>query len=160
MRVGIDETMLHVAVVVARRGTCKRRQVGCVLTNQRNHILSTGYNGVAAGVEHCVDYPCPGAQAPSGEGLDLCQAIHAEQNALLQCPDVYQIHTAWCTTAPCIHCVKLLLNTSCQRIIFLHSYPHAKNSEELWGERTWRHSYRLAKKFAELYAWPLPPTED
>jgi dCMP deaminase len=113
-------------------------------------VLSTGYNGVAAGLPHCNErdpiptinrklgrnvpefpHACPGACSPSGTNLDGCEAIHAEQNALLQIRDVYQLHTCYCTTSPCITCVKLLLNTSCQRIVFDEEYPqpHAK---EMW----------------------------
>jgi hypothetical protein len=39
---------------------------------------------------------------PSGTGLDVCEAIHAEQNALLQCKDVEQIDTAYVTAMPCM----------------------------------------------------------
>jgi dCMP deaminase len=130
----------------ARRSTCLRRQVGCVLLNERGHVLATGYNGVAAGLPHCneVTYAsgiphepleygnsCLGAKAPSGQQLDGCQAIHAEQNALLQCKDVYEIHTAYVSASPCMTCVKLLLNTSCQCVVFKEEYPHAE-AHKLW----------------------------
>jgi len=144
MRPDIDIWGLMLASVVARRGTCVRRKVGCVLMDARGHILSTGYNGRAAGLPHCLDTggahdrACVGARHPSGTGLDLCEAIHAEQNALLQCRDVNQISTCYVTTAPCITCVKLLLNTSCRTIIFTDQYPH-KASQVLWVEsgREW-----------------------
>lgn len=131
MRPTSDQYFLEMAKLVSTRSTCARRNVGCVLVNGRNHIIATGYNGVASGLPHCTDVPCPGADCMSGRDLDLCEAIHAEQNALLQCHDVHQIYTAYCTTAPCITCVKLLLNTSCSRIVFLENYPH-KRSKELW----------------------------
>lgn len=131
MRPDHDSYFLSLALLVSSRGTCARRKVGCVLVDERKHIIATGYNGVASGLEHCIDTPCAGASAPSGTGLDLCEAIHAEQNALLQCKDVYSIHTAYCTDSPCISCVKLLMNTSCQRIVFIREYPHAR-SKELW----------------------------
>jgi len=76
-----DEYFLKMAELVSTRATCARRKVGCVLVNSRKHILATGYNGVASGMPHCIDEPCPGANYPSGEGLDKCEAIHAEQNA-------------------------------------------------------------------------------
>lgn len=123
---------MDIALVTRRRATCARRQVGCVLLNERGHILATGYNGVAAGQPHCTDQNCPGAGLPSGQGLESCQAIHAEQNALLQCPDVYKIHTAIVTTAPCVTCTKLLLNTSCQRIVYFEDYPQAEAAKKLW----------------------------
>lgn len=132
---------MALAVVTAQRATCLRRAVGCVLLNSRGHVLATGYNGVAAGLPHCnmhdefepTGYPhaCPGAHAPSGTGLDGCHAVHAEQNALLQCRDVYSIDTAYVTASPCMTCTKLLLNTSCQHIVFAEEYPHS-DAKALW----------------------------
>lgn len=148
---------MAMAFVTAQRSTCLRRQVGCVLLNVRGHVLATGYNGVAAGQNHCnepthlEDHPtknvrvlsygnaCPGAQAASGTQLDGCYAIHAEQNAMLQCRDVYDIETAYVTASPCVTCTKLLLNTGCQRIVFLEEYPHG-DAKTLWtnSRREWQ----------------------
>ncbi len=163
---------MEVAKVTAKRSTCLRRNVGCVLLNARGHVLATGYNGVAAGRPHCNEevedapkdrcgvrvsstewchqryghegghgqfpHACEGACSPSGTNLDGCEAIHAEQNALLQCKDVYAIDTCYCTTSCCVTCVKLLLNTSCRRIVFEEEYsqPHAKEMWEAAG-RVW-----------------------
>lgn len=126
-----DRWAMAVAVITASRSTCCRRNVGAVLLNARGHVLSTGYNGVAAGQVHCIDKPCIGANSPSGTNLDGCQAIHAEQNALLQCRDIYDIDTCFVTTSPCMTCTKLLLNTSCKRVVFIDEYPHAE-AKALW----------------------------
>ena len=134
-----NEWAMSIAILTATRSTCLRRRVGCILTNQYNHIIATGYNGVAAGMPHCNETrPCPGALAPSGTQLDLCEAIHAEQNALLQCHDVHTIRRCYTTTAPCITCTKLLLNTTCEEIIYLDAYPH-NASQDLWirAGRVW-----------------------
>ena len=163
MRLSRDEWALKLALLTAQRTTCCRRAVGCVLLNARGHVLSTGYNGVAAGLPHCNEitdavvnpalsrgdgtyrvaehwerpmikvhgHACEGATAPSGTNLDGCQAIHAEQNALLQCRDMYAIHTAYVTASPCMTCCKLLLNTSCQRIVYVEEYPHSA-AKDLW----------------------------
>lgn len=148
MRLSRDEWALKLALLTAQRTTCCRRAVGCVLLNARGHVLSTGYNGVAAGLPHCNDvdeknvvlhpHACSGATAPSGTNLDGCQAIHAEQNALLQCKDIYQIHTAYVTASPCMTCVKLLLNTSCEKIVYVEEYPHSE-AGKLWtgAGRAW-----------------------
>lgn len=132
MRPNHDTYFTRMAALVATRSTCLRRAVGAVLVNSRRHVLATGYNGVAAGRPHCnhhdmfdpVGYPhaCKGATAPSGQKLDKCEAIHAEQNALLQCRDVFDIDTCYVTVSPCIHCTKLLLNTSCRRIVTASIY--------------------------------------
>lgn len=144
MRPSKEEYFLSIAALVSSRSTCLRKSVGCVLVNERGHILATGYNGVAMGAPHCNEqklikheqpvYPnaCPAARSASGSNLDGCEAIHAEQNALLQCKDVWDIHTCYTTNSPCVTCVKLLLNTSCKRIIFIHAYAHDEVSRELW----------------------------
>ena len=132
-RISIDSFAMAVAHACAERSTCMRRHVGCVLLNDKRHIIATGYNGVAAGLPHCNEkHACAGANSPSGTNLDDCRAIHAEQNALLQCKNIYEIETCYTTTAPCITCTKLLLNTSCKRIVYLHDYPDAEKSAELW----------------------------
>jgi dCMP deaminase len=83
------------------------------------------------GFEMVHPFACTAAHAASGKDLDGCGAIHAEQNALLQCRDVYAIHSAFVTASPCITCTKLLLNTSCQRIHYLEEYPHPA-AKDLW----------------------------
>ena len=138
-RPGWEEYFLNIARVVSSRGSCVRRKVGFVLVNGRNQILSTGYNGKASGLVNCLEVPCAGADSPSGSNLDACEALHAEQNALLQCPDVSQIVKAYGTTAPCITCVKLFLNTGCREIVFLDDYPHSESSKRIWEKagRIW-----------------------
>lgn len=126
-----DDYFLAMARLVSYRGTCARRNVGCVLVDKHKHVLATGYNGVASGEPHCIDLPCSGAQLPSGTGLDKCEAIHAEQNAILQCRNVADIDTAYITVSCCITCTKLLMNTGCKRIVFIQPYTD-ESPKKLW----------------------------
>ena len=147
-----DEYFLAMAALVSLRATCRRRRVGCVLVDRHKHVLATGYNGVARGVAHCIDTACAGAGLPSGKGLELCEAIHAEQNALLQCRDTKEIEVAYVTASPCVTCVKLFMNTGCKRIVFLEEYPHSA-AKELWkGE--WTHHGTIEHVYAELKLAP------
>lgn len=148
MRPSFEETAMETARAWAKRSTCLRRAVGCVLLDARGRVLATGYNGVAAGLPHCNEetgtfddgcsirlipqyaHACPGARAPSGTQLDACGAIHAEQNALIACTRPDDIAVAVATTAPCVHCAKMLLNTGCRRIVFAEDYPNS--GRELW----------------------------
>lgn len=196
MRPTRDEIGIAIARIVALRGTCLRRQVGCVLANARGHVLATGYNGRAAGLPHCDEadfgacpscgalfdaeskksnvcrsclhahrgrdaaYPhaCAGVldargrrrRPRSGTALDACEAIHAEQNALLQCRDVFSIETCYVTVSPCVTCVKLLMNTACRRIVFAAPYAHDDASRTLWGPREWIHVAMQEQKHAAL----------
>ncbi len=138
MRVSKDQVFSDMALLMSTRGTCPRRQVGAILVNKRGHVIATGYNGNAAGLPHCIEVPCVGADLPSGTGLSKCEAVHAEANALLQCKDVYEIHTAYVTASPCVDCTKLLLNTGCERVVFIERYPHFE-AEVMWTEagRIW-----------------------
>jgi dCMP deaminase len=104
--------------------------VGCVLVDSRGRVLSTGYNGVAASLPHCTDVPCGGSSDPAGS--DTCQAVHAELNALLDCRDTTKIHTCYTSTMPCNNCMKTLLNTSCQRIVYLNDHESGQAVREQW----------------------------
>ena len=134
------EYFLEIASVVAKRSTCARRKVGCVLVDKYDQILATGYNGVAKGLPHCIDEPCPGAALPSGTGLNTCQALHSEANALIQCRAINDIVTCYTTVSPCNNCIRMLLNTPCQLIVFSELYPHM-DALDLWVSqgRHWIH---------------------
>jgi len=147
-----DEYFIKMARLVSLRGACVRRQVGCVLVNSLNHVVATGYNGRARGVDNCLDSPCKGSEMDSGLGLEQCEAIHAEANALLQCNDVEEIRVAYCTTAPCIHCVKLLMNTGCDRIVFQDPYPHMKTCENLWIASNFIRRWELFPEQMEVFS--------
>ena len=125
-RIDVDQYYLEIAYLIASRGTCRRRRVGCVLTDEKNRILATGYNGVERKVNHC-ESECPGLGKKSGEDLNLCRAIHAEQNALTQCSNTDAIHSCYTTVSPCDSCIKLLLSTGCQVIIYPEEYREGKD---------------------------------
>lgn len=122
-RISQDDYFMGVAHMVARRSTCVRRRVGCLVLNNSYHIVATGYNGVPRGLPHCIDHPCEGASYPSGSGLDKCQAVHAEANALLQTPSILHVAVIYCTSKPCIHCLKLIMNTTCTEVVYDQDYP-------------------------------------
>ena len=123
-RLDVDTYFLQMAELVARRSTCRRREVGCVLVDSENHVVSTGYNGVPTHFPHCLDTPCEGATAPSGVSLDKCLAVHAEQNALLQLRS-NDILTAYLTVSPCVTCAKMIANSRIRRIVASYEYAHS-----------------------------------
>lgn len=135
-RPSLDTVMLGVAMYLAHRATCAKLAVGCVLTDKHGRIIGSGYNGVPRGMVHCTDCACAGAAAPAGS--DLCISVHAEQNALLNCRDPEQIETCYNTHAPCLRCAKMLLNTSCTRIVY-HEDKLELPAKALWlaAGRTW-----------------------
>jgi dCMP deaminase len=143
-----DFYFLKMAKLVSERGTCARRKVGCVFVNKRNHVIATGYNGNPSGFVHCIDDPCEASKSLSGTDLDKCKAIHAEQNAILQCKDVYDIDRVYTTLEPCIHCIKLLLNTSANQIIYGEKYVHTE-ARKLWKKSQRGYTYINLKYLLE-----------
>lgn len=152
-RPDIDVYMMGMALMASTRATCSRRSVGCVIVNRLNHIVGTGYNGPPRQLPHCGIELCPGMRASSGTQLDGCMAIHAEQNALLQCGNTDGIRAIYATTQPCLTCTKLLLNTSCERIVYLDPYPHI-GATTLWigaGRTIEQIHYEDAIQLKELF---------
>lgn len=129
-RPSYDRWFLDIAEVVSRRSTCIRRKVGAVVVSHDNRILTTGYNGVPSGLPHCIDSPCGGHIHKSGEGLDACIALHAEQNAIARLREPHEATTLYCTTGPCIMCTKLIMATPITRIVA--GVPYALSGRELW----------------------------
>lgn len=84
-RIDKNTYYLNIAKAVSARSTCLRRQYGAVIV-KNDEIVSTGYNGSARGDVNCCDVgQCVREQmnVPHGERYELCNAIHAEANALL-----------------------------------------------------------------------------
>lgn len=127
MRPDWDSYFMEIAYVVAKRSTCLRRQIGALLVKDK-HILATGYNGAPSGLAHCGEVGCLREQlgVPSGERHELCRALHAEQNAIIQAA-VQGISVAgstlYCTTSPCSLCAKMLINAGVKRVVFDGVYP-------------------------------------
>ena len=122
-RIDTDKYFLEIASTVAKRSTCMRRSVGCVLVDSQNHIVATGYNGVPTKFTHCLDSPCEGAFSLSGTDLDLCNALHAEVNAFLQLRSD-DVLTAYLTVSPCFSCAKMLANSNVKRLVAAELYVH------------------------------------
>lgn len=128
LRPSWDEYFMQIADVAATRSTCLRRHVGAVLVSDR-HILATGYNGVPAGIEHCLTRGCLREELgiPSGQQHELCRGLHAEQNALIQAARHGGIAAdgavLYCTAHPCVQCTKMLINAGVKRIVYRDSYP-------------------------------------
>ena len=124
-----DEYFMEMAVLTAKRSTCLRRHVGAVIVKDR-HIVATGYNGAPRGLEHCGEREggCLRQQLgiPSGEKHELCRALHAEQNAIIQAATLGQSiegATIYITHQPCVICAKMIINSGISRIIVKEGYP-------------------------------------
>ena len=123
-----DEYFMQMAELTAQRSTCLRRHVGAVIV-QDKHVVATGYNGAPKGVAHCAEMGgCLREKMgiPSGERHELCRALHAEQNAIIQAATLAQSSegaSIYITHQPCIICAKMIINAGIKRIVVKEGYP-------------------------------------
>ena len=125
-RPSADEYFLKVASVVSERSTCLRHHMGAVAVKDK-HILTTGYNGAAAGLKDCLELGCLRDEnnIPSGTRHEICRAIHAEQNVIIQAAlngISLEGCTIYCTHTPCILCAKMLVNAKIKRFVSFGKY--------------------------------------
>lgn len=124
-RPSIREYFLLMLTLVASRSTCTRRKVGAIIVDENNKVLATGYNGVPKNFPHCIDSPCAGATDTPGNN-DNCMAVHAEQNALLQCVDIDRARIMYCSCIPCFACAKIIANTKISYVVCIEKYADTR----------------------------------
>lgn len=122
-----DEYFMKIVDLVKTRSTCLRRQVGALIVKDKR-ILASGYNGAPSGVTHCEEVGCLRQQLniPSGERHELCRAIHAEQNAIVQAAYAgtsVKGSTMYVSLQPCSLCAKLMINAGITKLVYRGSYP-------------------------------------
>ena len=123
-----DEYFMEMAELTAKRSTCMRRSVGAVIVKD-NRAVATGYNGAPKGIAHwenrggCIRQQM---NVPSGQRHELCRALHAEQNAIIQAATLGQSiegGTIYITHQPCAICSKMIINSGINRIVVNEGYP-------------------------------------
>ena len=126
MRSDWQTYFMSIAVTVGTRSTCVRRQIGAIIVKDRV-ILSTGYNGAPRGVAHCIDTECirNKMNIPSGERHEICKAVHAEQNSIIQAATTGVVILGgdmYSTTFPCIICAKMIINAGLRAVCYIGEY--------------------------------------
>lgn len=151
-----DIYYLKIAREVSKQSKCLSRQIGSVLV-KNNSIIGSGYNGPASGIKHCnerdfvfydwlnentfqkkmvKDYSngCPRRAYGygSGKGTHLCQAGHAERNALIQCAKngIATLNASLYCYAQhiCKDCLIEIINAGVKELIFLQGEEYDKYS--------------------------------
>jgi dCMP deaminase len=132
MRPDWDNYFIEIAKVVSSRATCLRRKYGAVIVKDRV-IISTGYNGSPRGIDNCIDTgKCTRQELniPSGERYELCEAVHAEQNAIINAPPErrkgaviyvagFEEDGSFANGKPCKLCDRMIRNAQILEVIYL-----------------------------------------
>lgn len=119
-----DEYFARIAEDIALRSTCSRHRFGAVIVNEKHEIVATGYNGVVRGAPHCDEIGCIKniLKIESGKGHDICPAVHAEQNALVQAGKSGLGSTLYINAYPCKICARLMVNAGIRRVVTSGEY--------------------------------------
>ena len=125
-----DDRFMEMARTIANWSSCYQpnRKIGAVIVKDKR-ILTTGYNGAPSGVKSCVERgECLRRKLniSSGTKHELCYAIHAEQNAIIQAARMgveIEGSTIYCTHQPCVICAKMIVNAGISRVVYGEGYP-------------------------------------
>ena len=155
-RLGIHEYYMNICVAASLRSTCMRRKVGAVIVKD-NRILSTGYNGAPSGLPNCIDN-CDRCyrsahNIPSGQMLDMCYAVHAEQNAImnaLKTGEDLKGAVLYVNTYPCVTCFKLTVQSGIKEIYYIDEYEN-----EFTKQMAKEAGVKLEKLDGSIYRTPI-----
>lgn len=128
-----DKYYLSMALFVAERSTCLRRQFGAIIVNN-DQIISSGYAGAPRGTPNCSDLKkCyrDARNIPPGKNYELCRSVHAEMNAAIHASrhemlggTIYiagrnlKLEGAPVTQAmPCKLCRRIIINAGIARVV-------------------------------------------
>lgn len=124
-----DEHWIQAAANAAQRSLCSRDQVGAVIVDTRNEIVSTGYNNPPRGFIHegkpCTVWCARAAARLDGSVYDPpdlmygdCPSLHAEANALMMSEKAHrQGGTIYVNSHVCFTCAKLIANSGIKRVV-------------------------------------------
>lgn len=121
-----DQYFKQICEITAKRSSCRRLKVGCILV-QNNRIISAGYNGYLPGCPH---------QSIIRDNHEIA-TVHAEQNAIADCAKrgvSCQDASAYITHYPCMNCTKILLASGIKKIFYINDYRNDEIIEELCSQ--------------------------
>ena len=92
-------------------------------------FLTTGYNGAPSGIDSCAERgECLRRKEniASGTRQEVCYAVHAEQNAIIQAAKFgisLEGATIYVTHQPCVICTRMIINSGIKKVIYKNGYP-------------------------------------
>ena len=114
-----DEYFMGMAVLSSLRSKDPSTQVGAVIVNDENKVVSIGYNGMPRNIEDaCLTWE-------KGEGLNskYLYVCHAELNAILNARNGTSLNNCrvYVTLFPCNECTKALIQVGVKEVIYLEN---------------------------------------
>ncbi|MGP1413894.1 MAG: deoxycytidylate deaminase [Bacillales bacterium] len=112
-----DECFMSIAIITSKRSKDPSSQVGAVIVDEENKIVSVGYNGMPRNIDSNE------LTWNKNEGLDnkYLYVCHAEFNAILNIRNGSSLKgcTLYVTLFPCNECAKAIIQTGIKKVIYL-----------------------------------------
>jgi len=142
---GIDHYMMEIVLATARFSDCVRgckrgedgefprdanglligqtRRYGCVIAHGLR-IIASGFNAQYPGSESCAEVGClrESRGIPSGERIEVCRAVHAEQAAIDAAAAVgppVAGGTIYVNAEPCLFCARQIAGLGVEALVIL-----------------------------------------
>ena len=131
-----NEIIESLLKIFENKSTCLSRKVGAIITDKADNILGCGYNGAPINLQSCSDKGyCIRKKnnIKSGECLDMCRAVHAEERAILDITKNGIPYRLYVSCMPCARCTKLLIEFGIKEIIAFDDY-NSEYTKELLKE--------------------------
>ena len=141
-----DEYYLSIALVVAKKSKCLKKQYGAVIVNN-DEIISTGYNDTCRKEPHCIVCTKVDCNKDMAE-YETCPAVHAEMNAIISASRNemlgstmylagYEADTGYenLNVEPCEICLRLIKNAGIDEVITSNGTIYKRNPETKILER-------------------------
>lgn len=117
------EFYTEAALLISRRSSCLKKQVGAILVKDRR-VIAQGYNGVLPGDNH---------RNEIGED-GLSHTVHAEANIISFCAKhgiATEGATMYVTLSPCEKCAELIIQAGIESVSYQEEYRDTKGIEIL-----------------------------
>lgn len=110
-----DQYFMGLAHLSALRSKDPSTQVGAVIVDGTNRVVSIGYNGLPRG---CNDDEFPWGREGGMLESKYAFVVHAELNAILNSPRPVQGCSIYVSLFPCNECAKAIIQSGIIRIVY------------------------------------------
>jgi dCMP deaminase len=122
----LNSKWIEIAQVASTLSKDPKTKVGAVIVSPNNRQFSLGYNGFAVGVEETPEK----WERPTKYDY----VIHAELNAVLNCPFQKEGCSIFITHQPCHICLNILLNSQIKTVYYMHDYILKPEHLRVWND--------------------------
>ena len=138
----LNNFFMEIAEKFSTLSTCGRLKVGAIIT-KNNRIISTGYNGVPSGLQHCceihkdIDFSIP-ENNEMHKQFSIQYELHAEQNAIVEAAKngiALNGSILYTTVEPCDYCRKLIAQSGIKNVFYRYKYDRNNKKSDLIAEK-------------------------